>query len=76
MQKRSKKVDERITLPWMNKIRERLEEPYLIKPFKINVDVMNFIKPILDYGNQEEIRITKSFHKDIKCNCDVCGEKK
>mgnify|MGYP001577834369 CR=1 FL=1 len=65
----------------MNEIRKRLKEPYLKsggkKPFIWGDDgiVTQFIQPILDYGNQEEIRITKSFHKDRKCKCDVCGRK-
>ena len=70
-----KKRNTRITLYWMNKIRERLKEKYdSIGEWKHAVNVMDFIQPVLDYGNVAEIRITKSFHKTNyhNCRCSVC----
>ena len=72
-----------ITLPWVNLLRKRLEEkspqrfwilPKKIPKWKDLDNVKEFIQPILDYGKVEEIRITKSFHKDIynNCKCKVC----
>ena len=50
-----------ITLPWMDKIRERLEE---VKPNLTLVRwhaVNEFLQPIIDYGKSQEARINRKF---------------
>lgn len=47
-----------ITLPWMDKIRERLEH------YKDNNNIQEFIKPILEYGENEEKRINEEMDKN------------
>lgn len=59
--------DKGITLVWMNKLRERLEEEMYDgrnQKFKDNIFVKRFIEPILEYGISEEKRITESFNKN------------
>ena len=53
-----------ITLPWMDRIRERLEymKDYLT-PEELGV-INLFLNPILNYGIQEEVRIAKKFEVD------------
>lgn len=48
----------KITLVWMNKLRERLKETECIKNCAICGGIRDFIKPILEYGEKEEARIT------------------
>lgn len=51
----------KITLPWANKIRARLKENCRehskVKPWENHVNILEFIKPILDYADAEEKRI-------------------
>ena len=59
-----------ITLPWMNMLRERLNDTRLkggpdVGKWIDDASVMAFLKPILEWGQSEEIRITKSFHKKL-----------
>jgi len=47
------KEDEGVKLMWVNEIRERIGEKAW------NKEVLDFIKPILDWGEEEEERITE-----------------
>ena len=67
---------ETIKLSWMIKIRERINE-YIdlvndnnlktndLKANDLQV-IKEFIRPIIKYGEKEEIRITEAFDEDIK----------
>lgn len=56
---KKKKVENKgITLPWANKIRDRLKE-YVERKDKDLLAVMYFIEPIMKYAEAEEERITK-----------------
>lgn len=48
-----------ITLPWMDKLRERLTIP----KYRLNIVVQDFIEPIMRYGMHEEQYITEEFQK-------------
>jgi hypothetical protein len=56
-----------MTLPWMNLLRERLSNKMKIGNYEINQYysdskiIMEFIKPIMEYGEAEEKRITEEF---------------
>ncbi len=58
-----------ITLPWMNKIRQRIIEVAHSglegKPV-LHPEVEKFIRPIMEYGESEEKRINKAFEEDTK----------
>ena len=53
-------------LTWMDKIRARLKEYDKKIDLKLIDDVAEFIKPIFDYGESEERRITKALEEQIK----------
>lgn len=59
-----------LTLPWVDKIRERLEDEYEweegTNKFKHFKPVLDFIKPILEYGKKEEDRISEEIYADDK----------
>jgi hypothetical protein len=61
-------MKEKITLEWMNKIRERIKEIKNHKDYGIGLcSVIDFfIKPILDYGESEENRINNEFEEKRK----------
>ena len=54
-----------IPVHWMIKIKERLEENSSVgMTFKNIPIIQEFIRPIIDYGNKEERRITRHFQKE------------
>lgn len=64
-----------LTLPWMERIRERLEEKTDMvncedMKFKEFEFIMDFLKPIIEYGEVEEKRIKEKFEECKKDGCD------
>jgi len=60
------KGDNELQLPWMRKIRNRLEDKFFedgseIFRFREVERIIEFIKPILEYGEAEEKRIKEMF---------------
>ena len=51
----------KIILVWVDKIRKRLKHYGINQADKYDV-VFRFVKPILDYGENEEKRITKEYN--------------
>jgi sulfur transfer protein SufE len=51
---------DKVTLPWMNKIRERLNEKRSWgTKYRDLLMVREFLEPIIEYGESEEERLSK-----------------
>ena len=62
------KYNQKITLPWMSRIRERIKEyEDLVEAGDIEkIDMqayIDFISPVFEWGEKEEKRITEEFEK-------------
>lgn len=69
----SKKEFGKITLPWVSKLRERLNDEVVIpgvgytgKRYVDIPEVKLFLEPIIEYGYAEEKRITETFGKMLE----------
>ena len=50
-----------VTLPWMSKLRKRIKEYADNKT--LTKEIKQFITPLMNYGGEEEIRITRELNE-------------
>ena len=61
----------KITLPWMNRIRERLKEAKEIYSDSAMADINEFISPVVEYGEKEEERISIEFEETMTMETEI-----
>lgn len=68
-----------VTLEWMNRLRNRLNDYHLptreFGTWKDDPAIIEFLKPIIDYGLSEEHRITEALKHPKSCECRLCNPK-
>jgi len=64
-----------VALPWMDRLRARLKDNHRGKAFKDYKVVMEFLRPVMEYGNKEEKRIYQDYKKRCKRWSVSCARK-